>query len=62
MASASMGLGPHYAMQIAERLYTSGFISETFMQAVQHCLLPLANQADLQPCCKINVKIKERQA
>ncbi|KAK9804028.1 hypothetical protein WJX73_004084 [Symbiochloris irregularis] len=27
VASASMGLGPHYAMQIAERLYTSGFIS-----------------------------------
>lgn len=27
VASASLGIGPHAAMAIAERLYTSGFIS-----------------------------------
>lgn len=26
-ASAGLGLGPHNAMQIAERLYTQGYIS-----------------------------------
>jgi DNA topoisomerase-3 len=27
VASAGLGMGPHHAMQIAERLYTQGYIS-----------------------------------
>lgn len=27
VASSGLGMGPHHAMQIAERLYTQGYIS-----------------------------------
>lgn len=27
IASSGLGMGPHHAMQIAERLYTQGYIS-----------------------------------
>ena len=27
VASAGLGMGPHHAMQVAERLYTQGYIS-----------------------------------
>lgn len=43
VASAGLGMSPHHAMQIAERLYTSGFISYPRTETTQY-----ADNADLK--------------
>lgn len=43
VASAGLGISPHHAMQVAERLYTSGFISYPRTETTQY-----AENADLK--------------
>jgi len=43
VASSGLGMGPHYAMQLAERLYTQGYISYPRTESTQY-----ANNFDLK--------------
>ena len=47
MASTILGMGPHHAMQVAERLYMQGFLSYPRTERYVHLFLLPSNPANL---------------